>query len=392
MVSGTADGAGLRVLVTNRILANRTGTELYVRDLALALLRRGHRPIAYSPVLGPVADELRAATVPVVDDLAQVGSAPDVIHGHHGLETLSALLAFPGVPAVAFCHSLMGWADAPLRFPRVLRHVAVDHTCRDRLLRQHGVPESLVHLALNAVDLERFRPRPPLPERPRRALVFSNAAGGRGGHLAAVRAACAAAGIAVDVAGTRSRRPLARPEEVLGGYDLVFAKARAALEAMAVGAAVVLCDAAGAGPMVTTGNLDRLRPLNFGFRTLAEPATPEALAREIARYDPRDAAAVSARVREGAGTDALVDELVALYRAVIAEHRAGPPDDLAAEQRAAAAYLQWLAPRLHERDLLRAAFGRLLRLPLVGAAVRARARRESAGHWLAQLVARLEQD
>lgn len=391
-MSGAADGAGVRVLVTNRILANRTGTELYVRDLALALLRRGHHPVAYSPVLGPVADELRAATVPVVDDLAQVGSAPDVIHGHHGLETLAALLAFPGVPAVAFCHSWTGWADAPLRFPRVLRHVAVDHTCRDRLLYQHGIPESHVHVALNAVDLERFRPRAPLPDRPRRALVFSNAAGGRGGHLAAVRAACAAAGIAVDVAGTRSRRPLARPEEVLGGYDLVFAKARAALEAMAVGAAVVLCDAAGAGPMVTTGNLDRLRPLNFGIRTLAEPATPEALSREIARYDPRDAAAVSRRVRERAGTDALVDELVDLYRAVIAEHRAGPADDLAAEQRAAAAYVQSLAPRLHERDLLRAAFGRFLRLPLVGAAVRARARRESGGHWLAQLVARLEQD
>ena len=390
-MSGGPEGPGLRVLVTNRVLANRTGTELYVRDLAVGLLRAGHHPVVYSPLLGPVADEVRAATVPVVDDLARIGSAPDVIHGHHGLETLAALLAFPGVPAVALCHSWVGWADAPLRFPRVLRHVAVDHTCRDRLVSE-GVPAERVAVALNAVDLDRFRPRPPLPPRPRRALVFSNAAGGRAGHLAAIRAACARAGIALDVAGTRSRKPLERPEEVLGGYDLVFAKARAALEAMAVGAAVVLCDAAGAGPMVTTANLDRLRPLNFGVRTLGEPATPEALAREIARYDPGDAAAVSRRVREGAGTAALVDELVALYREVIAEHRAGPADDPAAEQRAAAAYLQWLAPRLHERDLLRAAFGTLLRLPLVGAAVRARARRESGGHWLAQLVARMERD
>jgi hypothetical protein len=390
-VSGGAEGPGLRVLVTNRVLAHRTGTELYVRDLAAGLLRRGHHPVVYSPVLGAVAAEVRTLTVPVVDDLALIGSAPDVIHGHHGLETLAALLAFPGVPAVAFCHSWAGWPDAPLRFPRVLRHVAVDHTCRDRLLSE-GVAEDRVHVALNAVDLERFRPRAPLPPRPRRALVFSNAAGGRAGHLAAIRAACEAAGIALEVAGTRSRRPLERPEEVLGGYDLVFAKARAALEAMAVGAAVVLCDAAGAGPMVTAANLDRLRPLNFGVRTLREPATPEVLAREIARYDPADAAAVSRRVRETAGTGELVGELVALYREVIAEHRAGPADDPAAEQRAAAAYLQWLAPRLHERDLLRAAFAKLLRLPLVGAAVRARARRESGGHWLAQLVARMEHD
>ena len=123
-MSGTPDGAGLRVLVTNRILSNRTGTELYVRDLALALRRRGHHPIVYSPLIGPVADEIRAATIPVVDDLARVGSAPDVIHGHHGLETLVALLAFPGVPAVALCHSWVGWADAPLRFREHVRPLA----------------------------------------------------------------------------------------------------------------------------------------------------------------------------------------------------------------------------------------------------------------------------
>ncbi|HEU0299314.1 MAG TPA: glycosyltransferase [Longimicrobium sp.] len=386
-----ADGGGLRVLITNRVLANRTGTELYVRDLALELLRRGHHPIAYSPLLGRVAEELRAATVPVVDDLAAVGAVPDVIHGHHGLETLAALLAFPGVPAVAFCHSWTGWPDAPVRFPRILRYVAVDHTCRDRLTSRHGIPPELVHVVLNFVDLQRFPPRAPLPARPRRALVFSNAAGGRGSQLDAVRQACSRAGIELEVAGSRSGNPLARPEEVLGGYDLVFAKARAALEAMAVGAAVVLCDASGAGPMVTTANLDRLRPLNFGIRTLREPATAEVLAREIARYDAADAAAVSRRVRESAGADAAVDDLLGVYEEVIAEHRLRPAD-LAAEERAAAAYLQSLAPRLHQRDLLKLAFAQLLRLPGVGALARARARREDRGHWLPQLLASLEQE
>jgi len=385
-VRGAPEGAGLRVLITNRVLASRTGTELYVRDLAAGLLERGHLPIVYSPLLGPVAAEVRAATIPVVDDLARIGAAPDVIHGQHGPETLAALLAFPGVPAVAFCHSWIGWPDVPVRFPRVLRHVAVDDTCRDRLLFEHGIPEDRVHVALNAVDLERFRPRGPLPARPRRALVFSNAAGGRGSHLAAVREACEGAGIALDVAGSASGNTLRRPEEVLGRYDLVFAKARAALEAMAVGAAVVLCDAQGAGPLVTTANLPRLRALNFGMRVLREPPTARGLAREIAGYDAADAAAVSRRVREGAGRGALVDELVALYREVIAEHRAGPPDDPAAESRAAAAYLQWLAPRLHERDMLKTGFQRLLGAPVLGRLIRARARREGGWHWLARLV------
>ena len=46
------------------------------------------------------------------------------------------------------------------------------------------------------------------------------------------------------------RYPTSRPEELLPKYDLVFAKARCALEAMATGCAVVLCDFAGLGSMV----------------------------------------------------------------------------------------------------------------------------------------------
>src|ERR1700750_1948724 len=114
----------LRVLLTNRVLAHRTGTELYVRDVALGLLRRGHRPVVYSPRLGSLAAELRGHTIPVVDDLTTVSEPPDIIHGHHGLETLTALLAFPGVPAVSVCHSWVGWPDEPVAFPRIFRYIA----------------------------------------------------------------------------------------------------------------------------------------------------------------------------------------------------------------------------------------------------------------------------
>src|SRR4029450_6690764 len=93
----------LRILITNAWLSGRSGSELYVSDLATALLRRGHTPIVYSPVLGPLAAELRAATIPVVDDLSNVATVPDLIPGHHNHEIMTALLQFPGVPAVRVC-------------------------------------------------------------------------------------------------------------------------------------------------------------------------------------------------------------------------------------------------------------------------------------------------
>lgn len=336
---------GLRVLITSITLAERTGPVMYVRDLAMGLLDRGHTPIVYSTELGQVAQEIRAATIPVIDDLDVLTTPPDIIHGNQHPETMTALLRFPVVPAVHTCHGWGVWEDAPAVFPRILRYIAVDFACYDRLVFGHGIPEERVRVLFNSVDLKRFKSRGPLPVHPKRALVFSNYANEQT-HLAAVRTACARAGVTLDVVGEAAGNPCVRPDAVLGEYDLVFAKARCALEAMTVGAAVVLCDTLGAGPMVTTSELDRLRRLNFGRRALCEPVSPDVLAREIARYDPIDAAEVSRRLRATAGLENAVDELLALYQEVLEERMSPGGANDAREYRATATYLRWLSHNL----------------------------------------------
>jgi glycosyltransferase involved in cell wall biosynthesis len=360
--------AGLRVLVTNNSLARRAGTELYTRDLALGLLERGHTPIVFSTISGEVAQELRAATVAVISDLNALAVAPDVIHGQHHMEAMMALLHFPRVPAVHFCHGWLPWQESPPHFPRILRYVAVDYTCRDRLILESGIPEEKVRVLLNFVDLERFKPRAPLPPRPARGLLFSNYAN-QETHLRVVREAAAHAGIELDVVGFGVGNPCTEPEKLLGSYDIVFAKARAALEALAVGTAVVLCDASGMGSMVTSGELERLRALNFGVRALREPLDAARLVREIERYDPVDAAEVSRKVRASAGRDAVLDELIDLYEEVIAEYESRPDgeDDARAEGRAAAMYLRGLKSELiaHSAASMRLR-ERVRGIPLVG--------------------------
>ena len=338
----------MRILITNTALAQRAGSELYVRDVATALIERGHLPIVYSPILGEVAREIRKATVPVVDDLEKLSLAPDIIHGQHHLETMTALLRFPRVPAVYLCHGWLPWEETPPRFPRILRYVAVDHTCRDRLIYEHAIPEERVQVLLNFVDLRRFHPRSPLPSQPKRALLFSNAAKEET-HLGAVREACMRAGLTLDVMGRNSGTASVRPEATLGDYDIVFAKGRCALEALAVGAAVVLCDAVGAGPMVTLQEFEQLRALNCGVRTLRSPLEPDIIKREIDRYNPRDASEVSRRVRATAGRDAAVDALLFLYRNVIEEYKHEKIFDFAPEEIATAAYLRWLSPTVKMR-------------------------------------------
>lgn len=338
---GGGDMTTLRILLTNHTLADRGGSDLYVRDVATALLERGHRPFVYSPLHGTVAEELRLATIPVVDNLDGLAEVPDLIHGHHHLETMSALLQFPRVPAVYFCHGWLPPQEAPPRFPRILRYVAVDDVCRDRLVCEHGVPENRIEVHLNFVDLRRFARRLPLPARPARALIFSNEAGA---HVEPILSACASAGIAVDVLGREHGNASAAPEAVLRQYDVVFAKARSALEAMAVGAAVVLAAPLGLGPMVTAGDFERLRRLNFGIRALRAPLTAEGVLSELRRYDALNAAAVSDCVRGSAGRDEAVDRLMALYTDVLEEFRSGSQGTMGNDDefRWAAGYLRSL--------------------------------------------------
>lgn len=338
----------LRVLLTNNTLAARAGSELYVRDLATALLARGHTPIAYSTDLGEVAEELRLATIPAVDDLSKLAKPPDIIHGQHHMDTMTALLHFPGVPCVYFCHGWLPWEEAPPRFPRIRQYVAVDDTCRDRLLYEHAIASDQIEVLLNFVDLDRFHPRSsPLPPTPQRALVFSNAAS-HSTHFNAAQEACDRLGIALDVMGFGAGTACAQPEQMLEQYDIVFAKGRSALEAMAVGAAVIVHDAVGTGAMVTTENFAQLRRLNFGIRTLQTAISVEGLVRELSRYDPLDAAKVSQQIRNTGGRDAVVSQIIQIYETVLRQDAILGKPDAAAESHAISTYLRWLTPRMKQ--------------------------------------------
>src|SRR5664280_518422 len=103
----------LTVLITNICMDWPSGTVIYARDLALELQRQGHRPIVYTWLKGRASSELAAAGVEVVDSLWQIHDQPDVIHGHHRPLVRGALLRFPGVPAVSFCHNPSDPWDAP---------------------------------------------------------------------------------------------------------------------------------------------------------------------------------------------------------------------------------------------------------------------------------------
>lgn len=313
----------MRVLFTTLSLASTGGVEMYLLDLSRELLRRGWQPCVYAPTLGPLADRFREATVPVYDDLRRIRVHPDIIHGNFGPSTCAAACRFSDVPVVSMCHAWHWNYDLAPLLPNVYWHLAVDETCRERLYCQ-GVPPQRVRVLPNAVDLVRFVPRGPLPDKPRRALALSNYL--RPTQLREMQAVCRRRGLTLDGAGRRMGNPHPSPESLLPQYDVVFAKGRCAWEALATGCAVIVADAAGLGPMVTTENLAACRRANFGCRLLTAEISASELLPRLDDYDPRDAAKVSRAIRQVDGLTQRVEELMALYQETV-EAAAGEERD-----------------------------------------------------------------
>jgi glycosyltransferase involved in cell wall biosynthesis len=339
-------GRSLRILIVNVTLASRTGTETALRDLAFGLKAAGHEPIVYSPELGEIADEIRSSGISVFSQLQDLSEEPDIVHGNHHIQTVEALLQFRHARGLFVCHDRRAHMSAPPRMGRILRYVAVDYNCLERLTEEYGIPQHLVRVIYNSVDTNRFLSRPPLPQHPQRALVLSNYAG-PGLYLDTVQQACALLNLPVDVVGASAGNSSSAPELLIGEYDLVFAKARCALEAMAVGAAVVLADTPGLGPLVTSAEVADLRLWNFGARVLREPLDPAGIVRQVQRYDAADAAAVSRYIREHADISTALEQYLHLYDELMNE-ALRPPTTVA---RDLDEYLRHTATRMAQMEI-----------------------------------------
>ena len=260
------------------------------------------------------------------------------------------MLRFPETPAVYYCHGWAPWEETPLVFPRIFRYLAVDEVCRERLIAEGGIAPARIELLLNFFNARNFAPRGPLPAKPQLALAFGNAFS-ENSDLPILREACAQCGIELHAAGLAALQPESDVGQRLQRYDLVFAKARGAIEAMAVGAAVVLCNLGRLGSMVTSKNFSRLRPLNFGVRVLDRPLEAKLVTEEIGRYDAADALRVATVVRGECEIQSVVDRLISLYESVIEEARRAPLQASAPGDHAVARYLEQHSLRYKGREL-----------------------------------------
>jgi len=316
----------MRILFTNNTLDKPAGSELSVFDYARLLKARGHEVAAYSRPQGEVAERLEKEGVCVVESLGNLPWKPDVIHGHHEWETSLAALAFPDVPVISFRRGTAPWQEAPCRAPNVKCWVAVDEVCARSLMGEYEIPKDQVEVILNGVDLEKFPKRPVLPGKLKRVLVFSNYAK-EDNFLAQIREACDLEGIECRAVGSGVGEVISDPTAVLAESDLVFAKGKAALEAVASGCGLVVCDADGLGPLVTKENFAELRNLSFAYEAMTDEISVGNVCSRLRNWDGGVCREAAGLARDTASLEGVVDRLEVLYESVSKHWQDTPQPD-----------------------------------------------------------------
>jgi hypothetical protein len=323
----------MQIIVTATALTGFGGSESYAVTVADQLQRLGHDVWLTSTELGDAAQAARDLGLRVVAPAA-LPAAPEVILSQDGGFAYELAGSHPAVPQVFVAHSDTFDLSLPPGLAGTVQAVVTLYDRVDRRIAALATPHRIVRLS-QPVDIERFKPTRPLPERPRVAVTLGNYVHGpRAGLL---RRACERAGITLrHVGGFGDEGQTERPEVVLNEADIVFGKARVVAEAMACARAVYVYDHNGGEGWVTSDNRAALAADNFGGQSAPVAITEDRLAADLAAYDPgeglanrdfvvahhaahRHAAALVDVLREVAGeapvrADAPLQELARLVR------------------------------------------------------------------------------
>jgi hypothetical protein len=322
----------MRILMTQRELISRGGSELFTIEVATELSKRGHQVAVFCPRIGDLVDIMYSAGVWVKTRLAEIPWAPDIIHGQHHLQAIAAISHFTKAPAIYYCHGVFPWVEQVPVHPRIRNYVMMCQWMVRVVEPKFGITQERVVALPNFVNTKRFSQVRSPPERPRRAALFGNA-GLPAKELLRLERACIKEGLTLDKIGSAYGTQQPRPEVFLLDYDLVFAAGKCALESMACGCAVIPVISGQAGRLITVDNFEEWSHSNFSPRYYASALQINSkwLNGELRAYSPQAITEVTEKVRRERELSTAVDRLEKIYIAAVEDYVGNRPSPELAE-------------------------------------------------------------
>ena len=278
----------MRILLATHQLSWIGGADTYTVTVAEHLQRLGHDVTVFAAELGEMTEVARASGVVVTADERALPEEPDVVYAQDAYVAFLLADRFPSTPQAMAIHAdeYDLWLQPQL--PGVTAAVVALHDRVAKRARAAAVVPEIVRLR-QPVDTERFSPRGPLRDPPRRALLLGNYLSGD--QLQVVAKALDEAGIEWEQVGYKSGGPTREPERLMGDADIVIGKARVIVEAMSSGRAAYVYDHNGGDGWVTSERYALLEADNFGGQAEPAAADLERIRSDLKAYRPEMGAA-----------------------------------------------------------------------------------------------------
>lgn len=273
----------MRVVFANHSLDHAGGIESYTTTVADHLQRFGHDVWIYTPEDGFTGEVARSMGLRVETDASRLPDDVDAVLAQDGVAALEMLAIRPAAPQIYCWHSELFDLHVPPQLDGVTARIVTFYAGARKKAEALAVSAPIVELT-HPIDTERFKPRAPLRAKPR-ALALGNYLTGE--RFRILEQACEIAGIELNRRGSHAEGGVtARPEDDMGRADIVFAKAKAAIEAMACGRAVYVYDAFGSDGWVTPQRYPRLEANCFAGTGGGQTVEIDALVAALGEYDP----------------------------------------------------------------------------------------------------------
>jgi hypothetical protein len=267
------------LLATNHL--GLGGSESYLFTVAEQLQRLGHEPVLFAVERGAGVTVAQERGIPLCEE-GEMPEEFDAALVQDAAVSHEVAARRPSAPQVFVAHSETFDLQAPPQVGNAVRTVVALNERVAARMRSFASEREVVRLR-QPIDTERFTPRAALPERPRRALLLSNAP--HGDRLGLIEAACAAADIELVRVGGRGRQT-SDPLDSLHGAEIVIGYGRSILEAMACGRAAYVYDWNGGDGWVTAESYPLIEADGFAGRSGETIVDGERMAADLRAYSP----------------------------------------------------------------------------------------------------------
>jgi hypothetical protein len=265
------------LLATNHL--GLGGSESYLLTVAEQFDRLGHEAVVFTSEPGDGIEAAQERGIEVVDESGLSDGCDAALVQDVGVAYLLADL-YPATPQLFVAHSSKFDLQAPPQLDGMVGAVVALNDRVARRMRSFATAVEVVRMR-QPIDVERFAPRGPLPEIPRRALLFSN--NPNADRLAMIEDACAEVGVELlRLGGPSGHATDTAP--ALAGVEIVIGYGRSILEGMACGRAAYVYDWKGGDGWVTAESYAAIESDGFAGGATGEVADRATLVQHLRRY------------------------------------------------------------------------------------------------------------